>query len=396
VRIRCNNRAVNFSRTLFGIAELSVTADLPAPPPPPPPPPGGGDPGNVTGTFAFQTLFPGFVQYRPDVGRLRYEAVGVGTDAAQVALNNLATEALAANPTHRFRGRGRMVRASNNTVLGTADVFMVQPPDELGVIVETDAVTGNVVEIIWPSVTEGIPGANAIVRVELSNAPPDLDQQLINVDFTIDKVDANNNVVATWSGTTNNVQVNGAGGGTLPPPAPGGITGNFAFQNMVGGVPQYRPGRGRLRFEASGLPTDPATVSLTNLAGEALAATPTHRFRGRGQVFRAGPPDINGAPTNGASIGSADVFMVQPADEPGVIVETDANTGNVVEIIWPAATDGIPADAIVRVEIGNAPFGLDGTNIHAEFTIDKVDANNNVVASWTGRVLNVQVPPARL
>jgi hypothetical protein len=398
VRISLNNRAPVFSRTATGILELGVTADIPVPPPPPPPPPDtnpgpgtGTDGGPVSGTFAFQTLFPSFVMYRPDTGRLRYETVGARTEAAQIALNNLAAEALAAAPTHRFRGRGRMVRASDGAVLGAADVFMTQPADEPGVIVETDAATDTTVEIIWPSVTDGVPGADAIVRVELGSAPPDLDQQLINVEFAIDKVDAAGNVVASWSGATPNVQVNGAGGGTVPPPVPGGITGNFAFGGMFGSVPQYRPGRGRLRFEAVGASTDPATISLTNLAGEALSATPSHRFRGRGAIFRA-----NADGTNGATIGSADVFMVQPADEPGVIVEADAATGNVVEIIWPSIETGAPADAVVRVEVSNAPFGLEFSNINVEFTVDKVDANNTVVASWTGRVTNVQVPSPRL
>lgn len=397
VRISLNNRAPVFTRTTTGILELAVTADIPAPPPPPPPPPPpvtdpgpgtGADGGPVSGTFAFQSLAPSFVMYRPDIGRLRYEAIGLRSDPAQAALNNLAAEALAATPTHRFRGRGRMVRASNGAVLGSVDVFMTQPADEPGVIVESDPATGNLVEVIWPTTAENvpIPGANAIVRVQLGNAPVDLDQQLINVEFSIDKVDANNAVVATWTGVTNNVRVNDTSAGEPPAPIPGGVIGNFSFQNMVGGVVQYRPGRGRLRFEAFGLPTDPAAISLANLAGEALAPSPTHRFRGRGQLFRSGPNN-----TNGALIGSADVFMVQPVDEPGVIVEQDLNTGNVVEIIWPS-----PEDAIVRVEVSNAPFGLDFTRINGEFTIDKVDANNNVIASWTGRVVNVEVPAGRL
>jgi hypothetical protein len=189
-----------------------------------------------------------------------------------------------------------------------------------------------------------------------------------------------------------------------PPPPPDddggtggddGISGNFAFQNMSAAVVQYRPGRGRMRFEAVGAATDPATAALNDLAAEALAAAPTHRYRGRGQVFRSGPTDVNGVPTNGASIGSADVFMIQPADELGVIVETDLNTGNLVEIIWPAITEGLPDDPIVRVEVANAPFGLDGTNVNVEFTVDKVDENDIVIASWTGRSVNVTVPAPR-
>jgi hypothetical protein len=384
LRIQCNNATQPRARVSFSIFEITATADFP-------PPPTTGDPVAVTGNFNFSQLFPGFPQYRPDTGRLRYEAVGARTDPAQIALDNAATDALSETPTHRYRGRGRIVRANTGAVLGTADVFMVQPVDEPGVIVEADPVTGNEVEIIWPAVTEGIPGANAIVRVQLNSAPADLsDTEPLNVTYTIDKVNAANQVVATWTGTTNNVTIAGAGGGQVPAPVPGGITGNFTFQQMFGSVVQYRPNRGRLRFEAVGGINDPATISLTNLAGEALAPTPTHRFRGRGRIFRA-----NGNGTNGALLGQADVFMVQPPDEPGVIVEEDPATGNVVEIIWPSVTEGIPGDAIVRVELSNAPTRLDNTFINAEFTIDKVNAANQVVATWTGRVTRVQVPVGR-
>lgn len=391
VRIRFNNRTANFGRTLLGIVELTATADLPAPPP-------GTEVGNINGTFPFQTLFPGFVQYRPDTGRLRYEAVGLGTDPAQIALNNLAAEALAENPTHRFRGIGKMFRANpdgtNGAELGTADVIMTQPVDELGVIVETDPVTGNEVEIIWPAVTDGVTGANAIVRVQLDNAPTDLDQTLVNVEFTIEKIADNGTpaglVVASWSGATPNVQVNSTAAGTIPDPIRGGVTGQFIFRNAVGSVPQYRPARGRLRFEAFGLANDPASISLTNLAGEALAASPAHTYRGRGELFRSGANNANGA-----SLGAADVIMVQPVDEPGVIVEGDAATGNEVEIIWPSVEAGVPSDAIVRIQVNNAPAGLDFTNINAEFLIEKIDANGRVVASWNGRLVNVQVPAAR-
>ncbi|MNS30273.1 hypothetical protein D3C72_622990 [compost metagenome] len=87
--------------------------------------------------------------------------------------------------------------------------------------------------------------------------------------------------------------------------------------------------------------------------------------------------------------------MVQPPDEPGVIVGDDVATGNLVEIIWPSVTDGVPGDAIVRIELSSAPARLDNTFINAEFTIEKVNATNQVVATWTGRATRVQVPVGR-
>lgn len=373
------------SQHTFGINELAATVDFPAPPPPP-----GTEPGNVTGLFQYAQLFPTFPQYRLG-DRLRYEAVGASTDLAQIALNNLAAEALALPSQVQLRGIATVTRTRDDgslETLGTVDVLMEQPLDELGVVVGTDPQTGHEVELIWPEVTDGIPG-NAIVRVQLAAPPDDLEGDPVNVNFEIQKIGPNGNN-ATWRGATVGTVVGAPeGGNPVPDPIPGGVTGVFNFQTLFGSIPQYRPDRGRLRFEAVGLPTDPATIALRDLAGEALAAQPAFVFRARGRIVRT---------SNGALLGQANVEMIQPPDELGVVVGADPATGHEVEIIWPAVTDGIPADPIVRIQLNSAPAGLEQTAINADFTIEKVRRTalgDEVVASWRGVSNNVIVPAPR-
>jgi hypothetical protein len=201
VRIKCNNRP-RFSRVSFGILEMSATADI-APPAPPPGTGGGGT--GVAGPFAFATHFPSVPQYRPGVGRLRYEMVGAPGAPETVALNNLEAEATADPNAFQFPAHAKVTLASTGQVLGDYTVLMTTVPGEPGVILGTDAATGDIVELIWPLTATGIPG-DAIVRVQLGNAPFGLDGQGVNVSFAFSKFDGNA-TVASWTGSSTNVAV---------------------------------------------------------------------------------------------------------------------------------------------------------------------------------------------
>ena len=181
--------------------------------------------------------------------------------------------------------------------------------------------------------------------------------------------------------------------GTATDLANGGVP-NFNWLDLIGAVPQNRPAKGRLRFEAAGLAGDPPQVTLNDVGFDVLSAAPTLRLTGSA-ILRAGGVRVLNVP-------EIALDPVPDGVEPGIVFGTDA-AGDEIELIWPELGGDPPGNAIVRIQDNNIPRNFAGQLAEATFTLkayargnDTDPTNDVLVYQWTCRQpVPAEIPAAR-
>ncbi|MOA14759.1 hypothetical protein D3C78_1348810 [compost metagenome] len=186
---------------------------------------------------------------------------------------------------------------------------------------------------------------------------------------------------------------------TEPPVLVNGGLPNFNWVDLVGAIPQNRPDRGRLRFEAAGFPTDPPQLTLNDVGFDVLSAAPTLRLTGVAQMW-VGNKNRNSFLLIPEEI---DLLPVPLGAEPGIVIGTNA-AGDEIELIWPELGGDPPGNAIVRIQDNNIPADYTGEILKCTFTLrayardnDTDPTNDKLIYQWTRNTpVQVVVPEARL
>jgi len=172
-----------------------------------------------------------------------------------------------------------------------------------------------------------------------------------------------------------------------PPPAPPPAANPCASLTGLGGavtvvdasIPQFRVNR--LRIEAVG---DVAAGTINTLGACSAADAPA-------VSFVSGTATLGGGASGSFTFGP--LLFPGAALEPGVVISNDA-AGNVLEIIWPALSGGVPGPPILRFQLANPAGAVTGgtESIRMSFT---ARAPNGSTATFTARADNLVVPVQR-
>ncbi|MDB5101957.1 MAG: glycosyl hydrolase [Cyanobacteria bacterium RYN_339] len=169
-----------------------------------------------------------------------------------------------------------------------------------------------------------------------------------------------------------------------PLPAPL-VQGPFALADVQGDVPQFRPGKGRLRIELLG-DTAGGDARL-----DALGPVAVKPF---GPLTLTGSCDVRLAGTGTCVIPSGPFAVVMPIvpGEDGVVLGTTPE-GHVAEVIWPSLAPGSPpGPPILRIQLASWVPGLtSGAALDVTFTLAADDARGNHT-TWTGVARGLVVP----
>jgi len=169
----------------------------------------------------------------------------------------------------------------------------------------------------------------------------------------------------------------------VPPPAANPCTSLTGFGGAVAvasaSVPQFRVNR--LRVELVG---DVAAGTLDKLGACTASAAPA-------VSFISGTGTLSGGAN--ASLAFGPLLFPGAALEPGVVIATDA-AGNVLEIIWPALSGGVPGPPILRFQITNTGGIKAGSSVSASLSFTARAANGST-ATFTASAANLVVPPLK-
>ena len=179
----------------------------------------------------------------------------------------------------------------------------------------------------------------------------------------------------------------GQGGAPPPPPAPPPAANPCTSLTGFGGavtvasasIPQFRVDR--LRIEVVG---DVAAGTINTLGACSANAAPA-------VSFVSGTAQLGGGASGSFVFGP--LLFPGAALEPGVVIATDGG-GNVLEIIWPALSGGVPGPPILRFQLANPAGAVTGgtESIRMSFT---ARAANGSTATFTARADNLVVPVQR-
>ena len=178
-------------------------------------------------------------------------------------------------------------------------------------------------------------------------------------------------------------------GGAPPPPPPPPPPAANPCASLVGlggavtavdaSIPQFRVNR--LRIEVVG---DVAAGTINTLGACSAADAPA-------VSFVSGTATLGGGASGSFTFGP--LLFPGAALEPGVVISNDA-AGNVLEIIWPALSGGVPGPPILRFQLANPAGAVTGgtESIRMSFT---ARAPNGSTATFTARADNLVVPVQR-
>jgi hypothetical protein len=146
---------------------------------------------------------------------------------------------------------------------------------------------------------------------------------------------------------------------------------------LAADVPQNRPAR--LRIEITG---DVAAGTLNGLGGCASLTPAT-------VTFTSGRATVSGS---GLSVSETFGAIAQVPGEPGVLLATNAN-GDVLEIIWPGLSGGVPGPPILRYQLARA--GTAGTRLSVTMSFTARTASGTT-ATFNASASNLLIPALKL